>query len=394
MIHTLPPLSKPQPAKHLPALDGLRGWAVVAVMFYHFALPLLDQEHSRASWIVLKLMLTGSYGVDMFFVLSGFLITGILLDSKDSPSYFKTFYLRRTVRIFPLYYGVLAVCFGLLFWMPILQPFVKTQAWLWLYAANFSELAHVSFYPVFSHFWSLAIEEQFYIAWPLVVLVLSRGQLLKLSAGLAIGSLLLRCLLISSGLVDAELAANLTFCRLDGLTIGALLAAAARGRGGLSSLQFHALLLASVGGAATLILKGLFGSTGGSIWSLSGAGHFTISVTVAGILILAVTANGFWSKLLNNSTLRFFGKYSYGLYVFHYLLQPWMDSRFWFVPSVPVVSLLLHMATLTGITVLVSLASWHCYEKQFLKLKKFFEYEKKPTPVTPQEPESPIAKAA
>src|SRR5450432_807052 len=98
----------------MPALDGFRGWAVLAVMFYHFALPFANEHNGTAQWATLRLMLTGSYGVDMFFVLSGFLITGILLDSKTSSRYFRTFYMRRVVRIFPLYYGVLAVCFGLL----------------------------------------------------------------------------------------------------------------------------------------------------------------------------------------------------------------------------------------------------------------------------------------
>src|SRR3954462_12892604 len=113
--------------QRMPALDGLRGWAVLAVMLYHFALPFAQSGQDRATWATLRLMLTGSYGVDMFFVLSGFLITGILLDSKSSKHYFRTFYMRRLVRIFPLYYGVLAVCFGLLGSVSVFQQYSGKQ---------------------------------------------------------------------------------------------------------------------------------------------------------------------------------------------------------------------------------------------------------------------------
>ena len=135
----------------IPALDGYRGWAVLAVMLYHFAMPLVAQQHSRAWWAALHLMLTGAYGVDMFFVLSGFLITGILLDAKSGPAYFRNFYLRRVLRIFPLYYGVLVVCFGLLWWTAPIHPFVAHQGWLWLYVTNFSGLKDVCFQPIFDH---------------------------------------------------------------------------------------------------------------------------------------------------------------------------------------------------------------------------------------------------
>jgi peptidoglycan/LPS O-acetylase OafA/YrhL len=251
---------------------------------------------------------------------------------------------------------------------------VPNQWWLWLYAANFSELAHVSFEPMFSHFWSLAIEEQFYIVWPLVVLVLPRNSLMVVSAFLAVGSALLRCTLIGGGYLPAELAANLTFSRLDGLAMGALVACLARGNVGLEGFRWAAIYLAALGGSATVLLKIFYGSTAGNIWSLSGAGHYTMCAAVCGILILAASARGFWFTVLSNPALRFFGKYSYGLYVFHYLLQPWIDPSFWFVTSMPVVSLLIHMACATGVSVVVALLSWHLYEKQFLKLKSRFDY--------------------
>jgi peptidoglycan/LPS O-acetylase OafA/YrhL len=321
-------------------------------------------------------MLTGGYGVDMFFVLSGFLITGILLDSKTSPGYFKTFYMRRLLRIFPLYYGVLAVCFGLLWWTPVIHQFVPRQGWLWLYGANFTQLAGFNFEPVFAHFWSLAVEEHFYLLWPVVVLVLSRRNLMLGSTALTLGSALLRCMVIASGRLDPDSTAMLTPLRLDGLAMGALLAAISRGPCGLANFRNLAIWLVAVGGLASGLLKVLYGSVSDSVWGLSGAGHFTISVTVAGILTLAVTnSRGIWARALNNGFLRFMGKYSYGLYVYHYLLQPWTDSQFWFLGnSLPTLSLVVHVIVASGVTLIVSLASWHLFEKQFLRLKRLFEY--------------------
>jgi peptidoglycan/LPS O-acetylase OafA/YrhL len=370
------PLRPALPA-HMPSLDGLRGWAVLAVMFYHFALPMAASESPTRGWhLVLKLALTGSYGVDMFFVLSGFLITGILLDSKSDPHYFKNFYMRRVLRIFPLYYGVLAVCFGMLFWVPTIKAIAPHQGWLWLYVTNFSELKGVGFEPMFSHFWSLAIEEQFYMVWPLVVMLLSRRAMLVLSAAIAVGSPVLRCFLIARGYAGAEMAANLTPTRLDGLAMGALLAGVSRGDLGLSAFKVAAILLVSIGGIGTLALKGLYGSTSNSIWGLSGAGHYLMCSATAGILCLSLISKGLWHRLLSLSLLRFFGKYSYGLYVFHYLLQPWTNDSFWFLTSWPVVSLVIHFGMQLALTLGVALLSWHLYEKQFLKLKRYFEHRR------------------
>lgn len=368
----------------MPALDGLRGWAVLAVMFYHFALPFAQQSDGRASWAILRVLLTGSYGVDMFFVLSGFLITGILLDSRNREGYFKTFYLRRLVRIFPLYYGVLAVCFGALFWMPVFNQYVSKQAWLWLYGANFTHLAGFDFTQGFAHFWSLAVEEHFYLVWPVIVLWCNRQQLMLVSMTMLLASAVTRCAIISGGWLDSETAAMITPLRLDGLAIGALIAAISRGPAGLLPFRKLAVGLVLAGTFASLVSKGLYGSNDGSIWGLSGIGHLTVSIAVSGILILSITGAGFWQTLLNWNLLRFFGKYSYGLYVFHFLLQPWLDGAFWFVPSLPALSLVLHIACATFITLGVSLWSWHLYEKQFLKLKKHFNYG----PEKPADPQS------
>ena len=132
----------------------------------------------------------GSYGVDLFFILSGFLITGILFDARNEPNYFRNFYMRRVLRIFPLYYGVLALVFLVAPLIPIFQGktldyLLDRQAWAWLYGVNIYIAIQGDWaFSYLEHLWSLCVEEHFYFVWPLVVLPVGalaadadRGQL-------------------------------------------------------------------------------------------------------------------------------------------------------------------------------------------------------------------------
>ena len=135
----------------------------------------------------------GWVGVDLFFVLSGFLITSILYEAKQSDGYFKNFYMRRVLRIFPLYYGVLFVAFAV---VPLFHPyqtgFYKTishnQIFLWTYLQNYVQLPWEG-WAGFTHFWSLAVEEQFYLVWPAVVFLLNRRALMGVSIGMVVTAL-------------------------------------------------------------------------------------------------------------------------------------------------------------------------------------------------------------
>src|SRR5262245_13745 len=171
----------------VPALDGLRGLAILPVMLTHFVSDGDLSPVSKVDEIVSATLTLGWVGVELFFVLSGFLITGILLDSRGAPHYFRNFYIRRTLRIFPLYYGFLAL------WLGVLPLFYKwpndvlkvvsipvSPVWSWAYLTNIVQALHDDWRagpPYTTHFWSLAIEEQFYLVWPTVVFLFSRRRL-------------------------------------------------------------------------------------------------------------------------------------------------------------------------------------------------------------------------
>src|SRR5437588_9009399 len=183
--------------QYIPALDGLRGLAILLVMGYHFGQD-ADGGGTALGPFLSPVFGVGYHGVDLFFVLSGFLITGILLDMKDRPRYFRNFYIRRILRIFPLYYAVL---FCLLVLLPLLVtppvfPFAEAQrrqAWLWLYASNIYH-AWTGHWRLtgFSHLWSLAVEEHFYLIWPVVIFFCRARGALVVSAACLVASLACR----------------------------------------------------------------------------------------------------------------------------------------------------------------------------------------------------------
>ena len=217
----------------MPALDGIRGMAVLMVLVFHFVgctMPTNGFERT-----LVRVTSYGAFGVELFFVLSGFLITGILYDSCHKPLYFRNFYARRALRIFPLYYGVLCLVFFVapliaLLRGPTLDYLVDRQAWAWLYAVNIyiAKQGDWSFSYI-EHFWSLAVEEHFYLFWPLVVFLVARRPrtLMALSLAIALCAVLARLIGLLAGL-SWWTTYVLTPFRLDGLALGAFLAITVR----------------------------------------------------------------------------------------------------------------------------------------------------------------------
>jgi len=403
-LRTLRPLLKPPPADitpplpaHLPALDGLRGLAILLVMAHHFLYSVDGSGLLGQS--LLKLARMGWVGVDLFFVLSGFLITGILLDARDrvgqtatTAQYFRNFYARRILRIFPLYYATLAVLFLLL---PHLISFSSynltaaqhSQTWLWLYGTNFALPLRIPGFVnphafITSHFWSLAVEEHFYLFWPLVVYFCTRKQLITVclvTMGLAAA---LRFASLAAG-ASLDVPYMITPCRMDALAFGGLLAVAVRGRGGLAPLLKPALLAGFVCAAAACVVFARTRQFGPVMWIIESL-KFTVLAFLFGVLLLRTIGSDVlphtcpWTRrIFTLPALQSLGKYAYGIYIFHLLLRPAYDYLFgierlqYALHSYPL-AVILYCALATAASIAVALASWHLFEKHFLKWKRLF----------------------
>jgi len=372
-------LARPS-AWHINSLDGLRGIAFLLVFLRHYTLTTHADSHLLG--LAMFVGQGGWMGVDLFFTLSGFLITGILLDTRNAPGYLRNFYARRTLRIFPLYYGVFLLLF-------LLTPVLHLQwhlghiAYL-LYVGNIAylmngTLATVKPWISLLHFWSLALEEQFYLLWPWIVLFIARRRHLALAClGLSVSALVLRLSLLFIFPTDraCELSYALLPTHMDGLLYGALAALWVRARP-LLSIQPLARRISLVAVGAMAIIFAVNGFDFHTI-SMDTVGYPVLAALFTSVLVQALNPGSWASRLGSLRPLRFFGKYSYGLYVYHILflpglapcqheLQNWLHSVLWG-------GLLFDMLMLAGTTALAVL-SYHVYEKRWLSLKRFFEYK-------------------
>jgi peptidoglycan/LPS O-acetylase OafA/YrhL len=384
---------------HIPALDGLRGIAIALVMLCHF-LPYNDQPTSLIGRLFFFIGRAGWAGVDLFFVLSGFLITGILLDAKGGPHFFRNFYARRTLRIFPLYYFVLAMIFLVipLFWRgafasPDLADIRRHQAWLWFYGTNFvmTWKNDMGFFYAdwlnLNPFWSLAVEEHFYLLWPLVVYLCSPRGMRRVCATVICASFALRAVLFLRGGWEWGIYI-FTPCRIDALALGGLLALILRhDPRAAGALLRWARWLALVLGLITLI--GLWQNPGRDGWASMTAGYMLLATFFAALLLysLAAPPASPAARFFAAAPLRALGKYSYGLYVYHSILGPAFDRAFGqrrldsllrsnlhLGRAAYAGSVLLFVVLASAASLAIAFASWHLFEKQALKLKKYFEY--------------------
>lgn len=385
--------SRPEIEGHIPELDGVRGLAILVVMICHFNLfykPAYQFEHGLKT-----LLSTGWWGVDLFFVLSGFLITGILLDAKGSSHYFRNFYVRRVLRIFPLYYGFLFALFVL---APLLHPpapggrfagWLDSQWWFWSYLSNYQFLFPEWVRPsLLSHFWTLAVEEQFYLFWPAVVLLTSRKGLIRVCLFCVAGSLLFRLWLHWMG-VDPRAGYRLTPARLDTLAIGALLAVLVRDQGAWDRVRRYApkAIVAALVGVALLSIP-TRGMAQSSI-QMQTLGYPLLAVISAALIVFAVDPLAQSTGLVRffrTRVMRVLGKYSYAIYVFHFPLTAVLWRAGLTIETFPRVAgsqlpgAIAFTSIASAITLGVALLSWNLYEKHFLRLKRFFPRGEARTP--------------
>ena len=357
---------------HIPALDGLRGCAILAVLLLHFTSPTGAGGHAG---LVKQAFSIGWTGVDLFFVLSGFLITGILADARDTPHRYRTFYVRRALRILPLYYGFVLLLFAV---PPLLGARAYTtpladQLPYWLYLQNVRPLSNGAL-DFAAHLWSLAIEEQFYLVWPLLVFSLSRKGALRMCAACVLGALAYRVASVFT-VDDLRTVYFLTPGRVDGLALGGAIALVARNPGGPAWLRriapgVLAASLAVLAGAA--LHPSGFNPAGAYMVSV---GYSALACFFGAVLVLALDARPSpLTRLLSSRVPRFFGRYSYGLYVVHVPLialarLAGVSPDAFAGTGWELAGLLGYVALMGAASVVVALASWNLYEKHFLELK-------------------------
>ena len=361
---------------YLPALDGIRGIAIVWVVF-HNATALPFTSSSAALSLILQLGHPGWIGVQLFFALSGYLITVGLLETRGSAGYFRNFYAKRALRILPLYYAVL---FVLLIVAPQLAsgrwPFpTHPQAALWLFVVNWTHTAPYGF----AHFWSLAVEEQFYLVWPAVVYFCGPRPLLKVCLWISLAALVIRSLLVAFG-ADPWTLYTVTPCRMDALAVGAACACLLQVPTWREWVARRSGAIGAASGILFLAGAALTRLYNTDLWSGETVGYTLLAVSSA-MLVLSVALPSVGrpntlTRILSLAPLRSVGKYSYAMYVFHGLLhkllgEPWLLADVGKEP--PAGDLLLYSAIVFAASYALAYLSYHAFERHFLKLKRFFE---------------------
>lgn len=369
--------------EYIPGLDGIRGIAILFVIIFHLwehgftsSLPTPTSFFSQMGW----------FGVDLFFVLSGYLITTTLLNIKDSPKYFKSFLARRFLRILPVYYLFLLTLFTIVSITPIgsltyFQWLIKNQIWLWLFLQNmYVALTGIPF-PGVNHLWILSVELQFYLVWPLVVYYSSRKRLMHVALFMILLSLVTRVVVILFS-QDWHFTYFSTICRMDSLAFGSLAAIFLMERDRFKLLFkwiniFFALSVISL--ISIIILQGGL--------QFKGLLTNTVGFTFMGIIfatfimkLVSGTINTGVSRLCESSCLIFLGKISYSLYIVHY---PWLFFLSYYVLEVTNLKTFFCSSSIGNVffiacyiitSISIAFISWYFIERRFLRLKEFFKY--------------------
>jgi peptidoglycan/LPS O-acetylase OafA/YrhL len=375
-------------SKHIPVLDGIRAYAILMVCLVHFFQvdeTGLYSNHKYLGVFLYKLSQLGLKGVELFFMLSGFLITGILVDSKKSNKYFRSFYARRFIRIFPLYYFVLAISFLVLPHLIYIDDagkhVINNQFWLWTYTSNISHFldffsggwdASLNF-PSFGHFWSLCVEEHFYIFWPFIIYFVKEKHLKTTMWFIVSFSSL--AVIWTYIYPDYWPILNWTTIQCAGvLSLGGLLALEYKNKKNWDQISMLAKKLV----LPFVLLFMLSNFIPRRYDILHVVTYFTSIIAFLLVLIVALNNNKITNKCFNRKWLYFIGKISYGIYVYHGMLRPYFKSYLYdnFITKIDngIIATILYTILATGISILIAWGSWELIEKPILKLKNYFKY--------------------
>lgn len=340
------------------SLDGLRGIAAMLVVIFHFYSYPNGYYSTDDYSLFIEVAAIGQHGVSLFFVLSGFVITRILIHNKASSTYFSTFFLKRILRIAPLYY------FFLVFWFFVLPLIIRVptvtpmnQLPYYLYLQNiFSTFGLPLSGP--PHFWSLAVEEHFYLMWPFVVFYVPVSQLGKVIGVSILFSFLLKYIMIQNKLPIHDF----TLTRMDQILMGSWLSLAElKGQLKLQSVR-HFLKLALLTIPLALMVY-LLGSHFHFMKELLKYSLLGITFVFLLAIVLSLKPAAIVNRFLTNRVLQYLGRISYGIYVWHVialiLLQFFLMTKIMFVDMLITIVL----------TVLFAHVSYFYFESYFIQLK-------------------------
>jgi peptidoglycan/LPS O-acetylase OafA/YrhL len=357
------------PATYMKQLDGLRAFAVLAVMVAHFTLSNQGML-GRVSW--------GQLGVKIFFVLSGFLITGILLRSRsavqagwaDRGQSLRIFYYRRFLRIFPVYYATIAAAILL-----NIKPFRQTFLWHVFYLTNLREVLYHPLPNASTHFWTLAVEEQFYLVWPCLILLAPRRHLLKVIITTICIAPVFRLVAV---LLDIRSAEGLLFGCLDTLGMGALLAYVTTPEYGSPALasRFSRIMLwiGLPAFALGMIARALRLESSTMMMTLFDLALAFIFAWIVGRA--ASSIGGPVGALLELKPLRYVGKISYGVYVLHPFTTIVLFYTLKFTGQSLSENSPIRFVILVAMAIAAASVSWHFFEGPINAYKRHWDYPK------------------
>jgi peptidoglycan/LPS O-acetylase OafA/YrhL len=366
-----------------PELDGLRGFAILLVLIHHFGPSSISADYgSLVHYALIPFRLTWT-GVDLFFVLSGYLIGGILLDVRRSPNYFSTFYVRRALRILPAYYMLLA-----LFVLGLDLQDRGGRSLDWLFQERGNLLDYVFFFQNFwwvdhsqlnwmNSTWSLAIEEQFYLTVPALVRFTPRRVQVGILIGLVLLAPVLRTYLFLYTEHGPEAAYALPWCRMDALALGVLIAFVRRDSRCWSCLMAHKVY---VRGAFCALLAPMafltLAAPDGFHLLMATGGYSIVAIFYVCLLVFVlVDGSGPAALLMRSATLRNLGMISFGLYLIHI---PVLGLAYGLLfNSAPQISQPVHVATslaALAASVAIATASWKLFENRFVRHAHLLRY--------------------